>query len=56
MNKSYVEATPSFFMSREKTRISTLASVLASFVPPFEINLLLLWLQCREAQILGFLE
>lgn len=56
MYNSYVEVIPTLSVSRENARTSTLAIVLASVVPPFEINLLLLWLQCRGAQILGFLE
>lgn len=41
--------------SRETPREHRLASALASFVLPFEINLVLLWPQCPEEQTLGFL-
>lgn len=56
INNFYVEAVASFFMSREETRTSKPSTDRANFVPPFEINLLLLWLQCREAQMWAFLE
>lgn len=37
-------------LARERARTQKLASALASFVPSFEINLVLLWPQCPEEQ------